>query len=286
LGAGVKRADEPRRVEQFFKNNIKVVCVSMGSYHAACNTDTGDMYTWGNDGGSIDYFYKTLPKCTGLLALGTEVKETWEPMLVPTFRAIGQKVKQVACGMSMTLALTEEGKMYTSGWGWFACQGDGNRTNNNVPTFIPLSKEMQIAAEQAEKQRVAGVEVAVVLSDRVEMISSGLIHNTCLTASGRVYTWGMGGHAQLGHGDTNWQYRPKHVTRLPLNTRCVDMCAGTYQTAVILDNGEVHIWGSYLLGGLGLGTLHTPETQPLVIGALLGRRNKKIALGNHFGVCV
>jgi len=261
----------------------------MGTYHAACCTDSGDMYTWGNDGESIDKFYKTLPRCTGLLGQGDNFKDTWEPCLVQTFRTLKKKVIQVACGMSMTMSLTDEGRMYTNGWGWFACQGDANaasRNNYNVPTYLPLSKEMNIAEEQAEKQRQAGVEVAVVLTDPVTMIACGLIHNTCLTASGRVYTWGMGGHAQLGHGDTLWKFRPTRVLNLPNNTRCVDLAAGTYQTAIILDNGEVHIWGSFLLGGLGLGSLHTSEPQPLVVGALLGRRNRKVALGNHFGVCV
>jgi len=92
----------------------------------------------------------------------------------------------------------------------------------------------------------------------------------------------MGGHAQLGHGDTEWQERPKLVEPLAKAGKVQNLSAGTYQTAAVLENGYVYVTGSYLLGALGLGDIHRPQMSFRIIGSLLGRVNQKVSCGNHF----
>jgi alpha-tubulin suppressor-like RCC1 family protein len=45
-------------------------------------------------------------------------------------------------------------------------------------------------------------------------ISAGGFHAAALTKDWEVYTWGMGKHGALGHGDTAKVSSPKRVTAL------------------------------------------------------------------------
>jgi alpha-tubulin suppressor-like RCC1 family protein len=58
LGHGNEEAvshTEPKRVEYFHKNNIKIKKVSMGDFHTMALADDGSVYTWGF-GGKKGYF--------------------------------------------------------------------------------------------------------------------------------------------------------------------------------------------------------------------------------------
>ena len=52
-------AYDPKRVEYFKNNNIKIKKVCMGDYHTVALADNGDVYTWGYGGrkGFINLFF-------------------------------------------------------------------------------------------------------------------------------------------------------------------------------------------------------------------------------------
>ena len=55
---------------------------------------------------------------------------------------------------------------------------------------------------------------------RVVAVSAGPMHSFALTADGAVWSWGMGGLGQLGHGDEEKQLVPKvidWILRTPLS---------------------------------------------------------------------
>lgn len=45
-------------------------------------------------------------------------------------------------------------------------------------------------------------------------IACGGAHSACLTARGRIYTWGKGRYGRLGHGDSEDQLVPKLVNNI------------------------------------------------------------------------
>lgn len=51
----------------------------------------------------------------------------------------------------------------------------------------------------------------------VVAIACGGAHSACLTARGRVYTWGKGRYGRLGHGDSEDQLLPKLVSYILLH---------------------------------------------------------------------
>ena len=69
---------------------------------------------------------------------------------------------------------------------------------------------------------------------------AALDHNLAITASGALYTWGYGGHGQLGHGDQLIQYLPKRIEGLQ-GVCCV--AAGGAHSIAIAKDGTALGWG-------------------------------------------
>lgn len=73
------------------------------------------------------------------------------------------------------------------------------------------------------------------------MISAGSFHSIALTSTGEVYTWGCGGHGQLGVGGT--MEGPPREERLPREIRgafgeqrVIFVAAGGFQSAAIAED--------------------------------------------------
>jgi len=248
--------------------------VATANFHTVAITQCGKVFAWGSDGRAIDRFYQESlgVACVGLIGQGEDVgnprklaldtkrpdKRYWDPIQV--IGEIGdKKACDVSAGFAHSSVVTEDGSLFTWGFGYFAVLGHGDKEGRNKPTEVKFSENVII------KEAVCG-----------------LIHTIALDRQGRMWTFGMGGHSQLGHGDTEWQTRPHLVDKLMHEDEVVSMSAGTYQTAAVLANGQVFIAGSYLLGALGLGDVHRPQMSFRIVGSLLGRENHKVSCGNHF----
>nr|XP_061812250.1 RCC1 domain-containing protein 1-like [Nerophis lumbriciformis] len=82
-------------------------------------------------------------------------------------------------------------------------------------------------------------------------LTLGAEHCVLLSASGAVYTWGLGSHGQLGHGSLSSEEQPKVVEALwGMRMRCV--ATGGWHTACISDGGDLYVWGWNESGQLGL----------------------------------
>jgi len=185
------------------------------------------------------------------------------PILVKTLE--GKKVVNVSCGFAHNTAVTIDGDLYTWGYGWFGPLGHNAIDNIAFPTLVNYFTKNNIKIKQAV---------------------CGLIHTVALSDDGKVYTHGMGGHSQLGHGVAERQLEPKLLVKLVPEGKAKKIVAGSYQTAVLMESGYVFICGSYLLGALGVGDVHRPLLKPKIVGALLGRSNTDVACGNHFIGCI
>ncbi|KAK4792749.1 hypothetical protein SAY86_023184 [Trapa natans] len=174
-----------------------VVEVMVGNFGAS-NCSLGKLFTWGDgDKGRLghgDKEAKLVPTCVAAL-------------VEPNFC-------QVACGHSLTVALTTSGHVYTMGSPVYGQLGSPH-ADGKLPTRVEgkLSKSF------------------------VEEIACGAYHVAALTSQTEVYTWGKGANGRLGHGDTIDRNSPTLVEALK-DKQVKNIACGTNFSVVIC----LHKW--------------------------------------------
>ena len=176
-----------------------VVEIMVGSSNSS-NCSSGKLFTWG-DG----------DKCR----LGHGDKEA---RLVPTCVAtlVEPNFCQVACGHSLTAALTTTGQVYTMGSPVYGQLGNP-QADGMLPTRVE-GKLMKIFVEE---------------------LACGAYHVAVLTSRTEVYTWGKGANGRLGHGDADDRNSPSVVEALK-DKQVKGIVCGTSFTAAIC----LHKWVS------------------------------------------
>lgn len=211
LGHGdCKSISVPREVESL--KGLRTVRVACGVWHSAAvvevmvgsssssNCSSGKLFTWGDgDKGRLghgDKDARLVPTCVAAL-------------VEPNFC-------QVACGQSLTVALTTTGHVYTVG----------------SPVFG------QLGIPQADGKLPRRVE-GKLMKNFVEEIACGAYHVAVLTSRTEVYTWGKGANGRLGLGDTEDKFSPTLVEALR-DKQVKSIVCGTNFTAAIC----LHKWVS------------------------------------------
>ncbi|XP_029289545.1 RCC1 domain-containing protein 1 [Cottoperca gobio] len=86
---------------------------------------------------------------------------------------------------------------------------------------------------------------------RAKSLTLSAEHAILLSASGTVYTWGLGSHGQLGHGGLTPEEEPRAVEALwGMPMSCV--ATGGWHSVCISDGGDLYVWGWNESGQLGL----------------------------------
>ncbi|GER49526.1 regulator of chromosome condensation family protein [Striga asiatica] len=193
LGHGDRRgACGPREVEGL--KGLRTVRAACGVWHTAAVVDvrsessvSGKLFTWGDgDRGQLGHV-----NC--------------DPRLVPEMVSSLANVDfcRVACGNSLTLALTTSGRVYAMG------------------------------------SMCGGKHHAICIRDNigesfVEEIACGSHHVAVLTSKSEVYTWGKGSSGQLGHGDPQDRNIPTLVESLKEKQVKSIACGSNFTAAVCL----------------------------------------------------
>ncbi|WOK99091.1 PH, RCC1 and FYVE domains-containing protein 1 [Canna indica] len=211
LGHGDRKSISiPREVESL--KDLRTVRVACGVWHTAAvveimsgnssssNCSSGKLFTWG-DGDK------------GRLGHGDK-----EPRLFPTCvsHLIEPNFCQVACGHSLTVALTTSGHVYTMGSTVYGQLGDPQADGK-----LPVRVEGKL------------------LKCFVEEISCGDYHVAVLTSRTEVYTWGKGANGRLGHGDADDRNTPTLVEALKDKQVRSVVCGSSFTAAIC-----IHKWVS------------------------------------------
>ena len=137
-------------------------------------------------------------------------------------------VATVACGSWHSCAVTAPaGKLYAWGRASNGELGLGKAVCENPNTVVGCPCP------------VRGLPPRAVVS----LVSAGVTHTACLTATGHVFSWGSGASGRLGHGDTLAQLCPRRVASLAGRARCVGLHCGRESTAVVTVAGECLLCG-------------------------------------------
>ncbi|KAK3041367.1 hypothetical protein RJ639_002348 [Escallonia herrerae] len=209
LGHGERESvPYPKEVQSL--NGLKTIKVACGVWHtaaivevtnhAASNVASRKLFTWG-DGDKN--------------RLGHGNKETY---LLPTCVSglIDYNFHQLACGHSITVALTTSGHVFTMG---SALNG-------------------QLGSPQSDGKLPCLVQDKLV-GEFVEEIACGSCHVAVLTSRSELFTWGRGANGRLGHGDTEDRNTPTLVEALK-DRHVKSISCGSNYTAIIC----IHKWVS------------------------------------------
>jgi E3 ubiquitin-protein ligase HERC2 len=244
LGHGGWSPERVPRLVQSLRGK-SVAAIAAGSRHAACVTESGELYTWGcgkngrlGHGGGTDF------------AVGMVVKGL-----------LDERVARVALGVAHTVALTETGRIFTWGANHFGQLGHGHTLELDRPVALAtLSAGGDGAGDPHLHNNHDGNNdgggVAEAVSDpargsgrsspplgglpasaTVVAVRCGAYHSACLTATGGVFTWGCGNKGVLGHGDCQRQTRPVEVLGLR-GKACSDLALGLEHCAAV----TAHVW--------------------------------------------
>jgi len=165
----------PQRITEFDALNVQKMRV--GLRHSAVISADGELFTFGQGN-------------WGVLGHGNEDSIHFtKPKLVKGLSK--SKVVDVAMGSDHTIALCEDGSVYTWGYGgkkgffnWMYTQEIGALGHGDVePTFTP--KKVSFFEENGLK---------------VKQIAAGNFHCVVVCDDGNLYNWGIGLYGVLGNG--------------------------------------------------------------------------------------
>jgi alpha-tubulin suppressor-like RCC1 family protein len=169
---------------------VKVVSVAAGTEHMLCVTDAGDVYSWGGDAnGCLGLGLGLGLGAAGVGAAGT--RSTLLPTKVPSICG----AVSVDCDNNASAAILSDGTLLMWGDNRSGRLGLGDTTSRPVPTAVPFKAPNAGAGAGAGN---AGRTTPPTV--RIAQVSVGSLYTGAVTTEGTLFTWGYGGHGNLGHG--------------------------------------------------------------------------------------
>lgn len=209
LGHGDRESVKyPKEVQSLI--GLKTLKVACGVWHTAAiveitthhggHSTSKKLFTWG-DGDKY--------------RLGHGNKETHlQPTCITAL--IDYNFHQVACGHSMTLAITTSGHVFSMGSSAYGQLGNP-QSDGKLPSLVQDG----------------------LVGEFVEEIACGAYHVAVLTSRSEIFTWGMGARGRLGHGDTEDRRTPTLVESLKDRHVKSISCGASYTASIC-----IHKWVS------------------------------------------
>lgn len=158
-------------------------------------------------------------------------------------------VFQVAAGKCFSMALTDDGKLFTWGRGSRGALGHNNTLDVDLPREVPGSRFAHRA---------------------VSDISAGNAHSMAV-ADGALYTWGSNTEGQLGIGtrdprDPRDPHEQTVPTQIPTAYEAVAVAAGSKHSMILDRLGGIMVCGDNSNGQLGFGDFVSTDVFTAVPG--------------------
>ncbi|CAI9110318.1 OLC1v1010324C2 [Oldenlandia corymbosa var. corymbosa] len=199
--------------------------VSCGEYHTTTLTDSGELYTWGDNGCNAD-------------SLGGESKLChWLPHRLSGVLD-GVSIVNVACGQWHTAAVSATGQLFTFGDGTFGVLGHGNVLSVSQPKEVESLSGFWVKSVACGPWHTAAIVEVKTDSSRI------------MRKGGKLFTWGDGDKGKLGHSDQERKLLPTCVTEL-VDHDFVQVACGDMLTVGLTNMGKVYAMGSAVHGQLG-----------------------------------
>jgi alpha-tubulin suppressor-like RCC1 family protein len=164
-------------------------------------------------------------------------------------RSVPAQIKQIQLGNYHVMALTNQGEVFTWGWGEQGQLGHGDDLNQPLPKLVETLRE-------------------------VLYIGAGTQFSMALTYYGELYAWGHNDMGQLGIGNTTMQKSPVRVKKVQ---NVLHFACGTSHAVAVTWEGEgmqsvVWQWGQQNTHG-------KVQTLPLEVSELAHKGIHRVACG-------
>jgi alpha-tubulin suppressor-like RCC1 family protein len=197
--------------------------IAAGNYHSLALQSDGTLWAWGYNG-------------SGELGNGTN----GGPVNVPVAVSINSAVVEIAVGNGVSLALKNDGTVYS--WG-FNNEGElGNGITGGI----------------------SNVPVQVFGLTSVIAIAEGTFHGLAVKSDGTVWGWGFNLYGQLGNGSNADSNVPVLATGI---SNAISVSGGYAHTVVLRSDGTVWSYGYNNSGQLGDGDYNNSNV-PVQVSAI------------------
>ena len=196
-GHGSKKDVEyPKKVEFFTKKGLHVIKISCGGYHTIAMDEKNQLYGFGKG-------------IFGQCGYG-HTEDAVSPKKI-IFQE-NNKIIDIKCGGEHSIFLSNNGKVYACGHGYFGQLGLGNNKNIKYPLLVQSLSNKNVIE-----------------------IDAGWSHTLVLTNERNVYAAGCGKFGELGLGDNKNKYNYTWIKKLgPMNVKHI--FAGGHHSWCIIDN--------------------------------------------------
>ncbi|KAL3922706.1 MAG: hypothetical protein SGILL_002062 [Bacillariaceae sp.] len=220
----------------------RIVCISAGELHSAAVTVDGDLYTWGDgfcgQGGHGDKRPHVLPEQVTKGGLEDEC------------------ISHVSCGARHTIAVTEEGEVFSFGLGHFGVLGRPFTPFDHEPdaALAGMGEELDVAFNFVDQQAEARNQAA---APPENANANNPNDANPPAAAGNPYNFDelmahLDAIANLSLDDTSDQCIPMKVEALG-GLKIIGASAGHRHSLFLDDNGSVYSCGAGVTGCLGHG---------------------------------
>ena len=197
-----------------------IIAIEAGYAHTLALQDNGNVWIWGSN-------------TNGQLGNGKTGQETseYKPYLIQTL----DNCVAIAAGYAHSVALKNDGTVWTWGFNSVGQLGNQTDTDKNVPVIVPgLANIIAIAA--------------------------GDYHTVALKNDGTVWTWGDNPFGQLGDGTKLMKNSPVRVLDI---SNVIGISAGYVHTLALRNDGSVWGWGGNFYGQLGDNSDEEMQIRPV-----------------------
>ncbi|KAL9646320.1 hypothetical protein ABK040_014473 [Willaertia magna] len=195
---------------------IKFKQVSAGLYHTLALTEAGEVYAFGNnENGQVG--------TNDTLSIVSTPHRVLYPGALPLYT--GRKIVEVCAGPYHSLALSEDGLVYS--WGKNDKQQLGRSPLWNTER-LPEELDSYLTSSNIPKMK---------------KLAAGLYHSVALSLSGNVFAWGSNENGQLGTESITGTVEKPTQIQLDSSIVITKIVAGDLFTAILSSTGDVYVFG-------------------------------------------
>lgn len=140
---------------------------------------------------------------------------------------VNETITEYALGTGHSMILTSEGRIFVSGYNY---QGIlGNNTEVDSLNYIDITAFFNLNS-----------------NEKIIEIYAGYWHSLAITSAGRVFTWGVNDHGQLGLGHSNVVLTPQDITgQIPLHQSetITKVSLGSETSGILTSEGRMFFFG-------------------------------------------